>query len=78
MAKTKITWNTSNMGVAGGYLNPLKAFIADGKTDGTPTITEDGNLRIVERNWVDTESAQAWIDFFKNAGATPVSAVIEE
>ena len=79
MATTKITWDTKdpNFGKPEGVPAHLQTFIDSGKTDGTPTITEDGDLRIVVRNWTDTESAQAWLDFFKDAGVTPVSAIIE-
>jgi hypothetical protein len=78
MAKTKITWNVTERQFTGIKIeDELQTRVAAGKTDGTKTITEDGNLRIVERTWADTESAQAWIDYLKSTGDTPVSAIIE-
>jgi hypothetical protein len=79
MAKTKITWNLTTPPFAGSNIDDeLETCIATGKTDGNPTITQDGDLRIVERTWVDTESAQAWIDYLKSVGNTPESAIVIE
>jgi hypothetical protein len=80
MAKTKITWDTSNTETGTHTVDlqdQLKTLVDAGKTDGVPVITENGSISTVERTWIDTESAQAWIDLLKSEGGPLVDAIIE-
>jgi hypothetical protein len=76
MVKSKTTWDLSSGSLTGpaDIKTLLDQFIAEGKTDGTPTVTEEGNVRTVERSWTDTESAQAWVDRLKEHAT---SAIVE-
>ena len=52
-------------------------MVTAGQTDGIPVVTDDSPVagqETVDRTWIDTASAQEWIDFLQPY--SPVSAQI--
>lgn len=75
---TQAIWTTP---VAQSTMDACSAQVAimvtAGQTDGIPVIIDDSPVagqETVDRTWIDTASAQEWIDFLQSYG--PVSAEI--
>jgi hypothetical protein len=54
-------------------------MVTAGQTDGIPVIIDDSPVagqETVNRTWIDTASAQEWIDFLQPYGPLSVQIVV--